>query len=221
MTARADKAAVPAPPILADAPEEVIAAFRALAPKMRKFALALPLANTQIDAAVSVGYAKITAKKNAASMAANPNVRVVVDWCCNRALQNSALEIERLKRELATICYSDPRELFNEKGELRNLSELPEGVARSVAGVEFGKSLKITLWDKNSAINTAFKLMDAFPRKDKNPLGLLGTVGVVVVPSRGQYQHPERPVITGEAARVKRVEPPKPSGKTFKVTKQG
>lgn len=221
MTETADKATASEPPILADAPAEVIEAFRALTPKMRKFALALPLTNTQVAAALQAGYKEITAKKNAATFAAQPNVRMVVDWCCNRAIQNTALEVERLKRELALICFSDVGALFNEKGELLPMGEVPEDARRAISGMEFGKSVKISMVDKKGAIDSALKLIDAFPRKDKNPLGPLGIVGVVIVPSRGQYQHPERPAITGEASKVQRMEPPKPSGKTFRVTKQG
>lgn len=45
--------------------------------------------------------------------------------------------IPRILQELMCIAFFDPKELFDENGTPRPLSEIPEGVRRCIAGIEF------------------------------------------------------------------------------------
>lgn len=45
--------------------------------------------------------------------------------------------IPRILQELMHIAFFDPKELFDENGNPRPLSEIPEGVRRCIAGIEF------------------------------------------------------------------------------------
>lgn len=211
--------------MLANAPADVIDAFKALPPMMRAFALALPVSPSQQAAALAAGYAKTTARKKAHDMAADPKVRKIVDWCCGQAVQRTVLDIERLHEEIAAIAFSDPRKLFDEKGNVRNMHDLDDLTAKAVSGFEFadgpnGFKQKVTLWDKLSAIEKALKLLNAYPeKKEQAPSAMI--VGVVVVPEKGLYKHPERQAIEGVATKVTRTDPHQSKGKAFKVTSAG
>ena len=192
---------MPAP--LADAPEEVVKAWQALNPKQRAFAQALPGAKTQHEAAVAAGYSKSTARKLAYRMAENPKIRTIVDWCTRNALKATVLDLERLQQEIAAIAFSDPRKLFNENGTLKNLSTLDDATASAISGFEFADGevtkRKVTMWNKLDAIEKALKLLDAYPEPKKDNTPPAHTfVGVIVVPEKGQYRHPERPVFEGD-----------------------
>src|SRR5690606_25355033 len=107
------------------------------------------------------------------------------------------------------------RALFEANGALKNLSTLDEATARTVASIELGDKVKITLWDKLGAIEKALKLLNAYPdRKQDAPAPTV--VGVVIVPAKGGYQHPQPPAAAIEG-QAKHVAPPALGGKTFKV----
>lgn len=212
------------PTQIANAPQDVVDAYRALPEKRRAFALNLPGARTLEAAALAAGYTANVANKNAGRIAGDPRVRKVADWLAGQALQAKVLDIDRLQREICAIAHADPRKLFDEKGKLKNMFELDDDIAKAVSGFEFAEGVvskqKVTMHSKLDAIEKALKLLAAYPREpEKGPTTTI--VGVVVVPARGGYKHPEKPAITGQAQRVERVAPPQPSGKQFKVTRQG
>lgn len=154
---------------------------------------------------------------NASRLLAKPKVQAYLAVRKKALVQRTELSIERCMQEIEAIAFSDPRQLFDELGALKNLNDIPDGIARAVSGFELGDKVKITLWDKLGAIEKALKLLNAYPeRKQVAPSQTI--VGVVIIPQKGGYQHPERPVAAIEG-KAKRVSAPKPSGKTFKVAK--
>jgi len=207
------------PERLADAPPEILAAYKALNGKQRVFALELPTAKSKADAARVAGYTAATANAKAHDMAKEPHVAAIVDWCMQKVIGSSLLTIERLKQELECIAYSDPRKLRSEKGGLLDLEDMDEGTARAISGFEVSdKGIKVNLWNKLAAIDTALKLLSAFPeKKQQAPSAMI--VGVVVVPEKGQYRHPQREAIEGTLGSPQRVDGARPAGKTFRVTK--
>lgn len=210
------------PANFADAPDEVVKAWNSLNGNQRKFALALPLCRTMEEAALQAGYAKATARKLASTMAKKPAIKTITDWCARQAIKASVLNLDRLQEEIAAIAHADPRQLFNENGTLKNLAEIDANTARAISGFEFADGevtkRKITLWNKLDAIEKALKLLNAYPEQKKDNTPPAATiVGVIVVPEKGQYRHPERPVLEGVAAEIQRTEPA-PAGKPFKLT---
>lgn len=163
----------------------------------------------------ATGQARYT---GAARLLQNPKVQAFLTARKQSLVQNSGLSLERLTRELEHICFSDPRDLFQENGALKNLATLPEGVARAVSGVELGDKVKVTLWDKLGAIEKALKLLNAYPDK-KQDVPSHTIVGVVIVPAKGSIAAPQqsRAAIDSTAQRVEKVPPVPPKAKTFKV----
>ena len=107
--------------------------------------------------------------------------------------ENAGLTVEKTLREVARIVHSDPRRLFDTKGRLLPISELPAEVAASVASMEVVTSrvpgsdpvkveytTKIKLWDKNSAIDKAMKHLGLF--KEDNKQGAPSVVIIAATP---------------------------------------
>jgi phage terminase small subunit len=92
------------------------------------------------------------------------------------------IDPDRVLRETAGIAYSDLRELFDEKGALRPLKDLPANVAASIASVEVVRQNltpdddaqewvhKVKLWDKTKALDMLMRHLALY--KDQLKLGL-------------------------------------------------
>lgn len=204
-------------PRLAGAPREVVEAFMRLRGNQRAFALELPLAKSQVDAAVKAGYTQKTALKSASLFAAMPDVRIVTDYLSSSAIERAGITLEKCLRELAKVAFGDPSGFFGETGELLPPQDWPQGSAALITeiqqvdmlddGVKVGTINKIKFADKHAALRTALQLIDAFPEKKKK-VEINKRVGVVVVPAKASAVA-EGHVIDGQAQRL---EQPQRSG---------
>lgn len=188
--------------VLAGAPAQVIEAYKRLGGKLKAFALALPMAGSQTEAALKAGYAEKTAKANASQFAANPDVRIVHDYLVGSVVRTAEITFERCMAELAKLAFGDPAALFGEDGALLPPHEWPKDAGAMIAEVQqidlyagvgdarekIGVTNKIKFADKHAALRTALQLIDAFPDKKKK-VEHTHRVGVVVVPAKtGQGQ---------------------------------
>ena len=104
------------------------------------------------------------------------------------------LSAERWAAELACIAHFDPRELYDAAGNLIPLHLLPEHVRRAIASVEpvADGSVKVKMWDKNTALANIGKHLGLFERgnmRKSEPIHVTVTlVGKVNGPA--QYQTP-------------------------------
>jgi phage terminase small subunit len=90
------------------------------------------------------------------------------------AEKTTILTVEQTRTELARVCFSDVRKLFNPDGSLKKISELDADTAAAVAsfevdGVEVGdkvvrRTIKVKLWDKNAALEMAIKHLGLYER---------------------------------------------------------
>lgn len=79
------------------------------------------------------------------------------------------IDPDRALREAARLAYSDIRQLFDERGNLKPVKDWPDGLASAVASVEVVKKnltagdgqtddvIKLRLWDKPKNIELLFK----------------------------------------------------------------
>ena len=183
---------------LSSAPEPVIAAYRRLSAKQSAFALAIPTAPSLVQAALSAGYSAKAAKAQSSKLAQHPDVKTVADWLVGTGLAVAQLTIEGTMRELAALVHADPTQLFDpDTGALKPPSAWPEGAGKFISSVDVadlfegsgderskvGEVHKLKFADKLGAINTALKLLNAFPEK-KKAVTHTHRVGVVVVPAK-------------------------------------
>ncbi len=207
------------PATLADAPDDIKAAYLRMTPKQRLLSLELPKHQSIADACVAAGYSKKSSRTGCGALAGHADVQLVAGWLVNTVLKDGCLELDRLMKEIEHIAFSDARQLFTADGAVKKMNELPESMARAISGYEIdGKGkIKITFWDKNAAIEKGLKLRNGYPdpKKDDGPKEMI--VGVVVVPQKAPAQViPER-MIQGESTRVQRVQPVQPKSTTFRV----
>lgn len=213
------------------APEAVRLAYQRLTPKRAAFALAIPTAPSLVQAAVTAGYTEKAAKAQSSGLAQHPDVRVVVDWLTGTTLAAAQLTVEGVMRELAALVFADPGQLFDpETGSLKPPSDWPDGAAKFITAVDVadllegsgadrtkvGEIHKFKFADKLGAINTALKLLNAFPEKRK-AVEHTHRVGVVIVPAK---QSREGTDLAAAAVALPLVSPP-PSvpGDHFSLTK--
>lgn len=219
---------LPASEPLAKAPAEVIAAYQRLTPKQAAFALALPTATSATQAGIAAGYTAKYSDSKAAALARHPDVVAVVDWLVSSSLTAVQLTIENVMGILRDVVFSDPRQLFDPStGALLPPDQWPAGASSSIAAVDVadifegvgparekvGEVHKLKFVDKMAAINTALKLLDAFPEKKKK-VEHTHRIGVVVVPAK----HGQRVPIEASAIAVPMDQPAKPSA-PLKLTK--
>lgn len=193
------------------APEAVRAAYQRLTPKRAAFALAIPTAPSLVQAAVAAGYTEKAAKAQSSGLAQHPDVKAVVDWLTGTTLAAAQLTVEGVMRELAALVFADPSQLFDpESGALKSPSAWPEAAGKFITAVDVadlfegsgddrtkvGEIHKFKFADKLGAINTALKLLNAFPEKRK-AVEHTHRVGVVVVPAKQPWGEAASGVVAG------------------------
>ena len=87
------------------------------------------------------------------------------------------LDIERVRTELARVCFSNIRAIFNEDGSVKPVHELDDD---TIAGIELyevneslvdgavvGRTIRIKFWDKNTALGIAARHLGMFEKDNK------------------------------------------------------
>jgi phage terminase small subunit len=162
------------------APDNVRDAYDRLKPMLRAFALALPHAKTQADAARAAGYSDKTARSKAASYAALPDVVTIVQYLTGASEHDHTGKVlvaakdscDRIAQELECIAYTDPIHIMDDNDNVLPIRQWPEHMRRAVASVEvfeeyegvgkdrvnIGRTKKVRFWDKIAANNSLAKL---------------------------------------------------------------
>jgi phage terminase small subunit len=149
-----------------------------LTPKQEAFALAYSRLMNASDAYREVYNVKRSTSKSINEMASrllkNVKVASMIAEIRATAEHTTMLTVERTRAELARVCFSDVRKLFNPDGSLKKVSELDADTAAAVASfevdeVEVGdkvvrRTIKVKLWDKNAALEMAIKHLGLYER---------------------------------------------------------
>lgn len=127
---------------LKSAPKSVLEAYARLTSKRRAFALALPLANSQKEAARLAGYSVTAADKQAHILATDKDVRTVVDYLIGAQVEAAKDSVDRMIEELCSAALADPRTLYDDKSCLLPMKDWPDDIARAVSGIESYESYR-------------------------------------------------------------------------------
>lgn len=123
-----------------------------------------------LQAALRAGYTPQSAKKNSTRLLTNPLIKDFIAKKQAEIAQKIDLNAQTVLKELLAIATSDLRKAFNDDGSLKDMKDIPDDVAKALAGididelydmeyeggkakkVEVGRTKKIKLWDKNKAL---------------------------------------------------------------------
>ena len=141
-----------------------------LNPKQQRFVAEYLKDLNATQAAIRAGYSAKTARVQGPRLLQNAAVSESVAAGQAKKLGKLELDAESVLGELLRIAKVDIAQAFEEDGNLRKLSEIPEDVRRAVAGIEIddrweGKGedatrytvKKLKFWDKTRALELLAK----------------------------------------------------------------
>jgi phage terminase small subunit len=132
-----------------------------LNPQQRLFALEYLIDLNASAAAVRAGYAPGSASSHASALLKMPEVQDLIRDALKKREKKLELTAERVLEELMKLGFSDIRKVFDETGQLMNLSQLDDSTAAAVSGVkvktrtrddETETENEIKLWDKPKSL---------------------------------------------------------------------
>lgn len=128
-------------------------------------------------AALAVGFSPKTAASQGSRLLKDVEVQRLLKERRASLIQKMELTTERTLREIARMAYSDPRKFYNADGTLKQIHELDDDTAATVASIELdeikadgvviGITRKIKQWDKNAALEKAMKHLGQYEADNK------------------------------------------------------
>lgn len=88
------------------------------------------------QAAIRAGYAKNSAKVQASRLLTNDNLVALIQKAMDKRSQRTEITQDNVLREIALTAFGDVRSLFDEKGNLKRITELDEAAAKAVGSFE-------------------------------------------------------------------------------------
>lgn len=130
------------------------------------------------QAAITAGYSPHTARVTGSALLTEPDIAEALALRAEEVQAISGLTVERTLREIARLCYIDPRRLYRENGTLKDPSEWDDDLAATISNIEVfeeyegygqdrklvGYTKKVKFWDKNAALEKAMKHLGMFER---------------------------------------------------------
>ncbi|MGB5834806.1 MAG: terminase small subunit, partial [Thiohalocapsa sp.] len=130
------------------------------------------------QAAIRAGYSPRTAEVYAWQLLQKPLVQTAVNDAVARRSTRTQIKADDVLREIARLAFSDIRGLFDEKGNLKPIHELPDDataalssfdvVTRRIPGGEAAEVeyvAKVKLWDKRGSLELLGKHLKLFTDK--------------------------------------------------------
>lgn len=114
-------------------------------------------------AAIAAGYSKNSAASIASETLRKPNVKQAIAALDRAAFKKVRRSVEATLEEIACLAHSNIKQLLNDDGTLKAVSEWPNDAARAVAGIEviemrdkdgalIGHTKKLKFHDKSGAL---------------------------------------------------------------------
>lgn len=159
-----------------------------LSPKQEMFCREYLIDLNATQAAIRAGYSPKTAGVQAEALLKKPDIGKYVDELKKARAVKVQVNSEDVLRELVKLANSDVREVFNEDGSLKPMSEWPDVIARCVSSVEveelfemqpkdggrgmekvqIGWTKKVKFWDKTKALDMLGRHLKLFSGDDTN-----------------------------------------------------
>ena len=166
-----------------------------LTKQQEKFACELGSGKSQADAYRAAYPSSLKWKPEAvwvaaSRLAAHATVALRVAEIQQLLADETVMDRAAILKEIARLALFDPRNVVNDKGQVKTLDELDRRTAAGVASYEIDEygRVKYKFWDKNSALEKAAKHLGLFEQDNKQKVDPLvavlaklngNTVGVV------------------------------------------
>lgn len=107
-----------------------------LSDKEQAFCRAYVISFNQAKAARKAGYSKDSAKEQGYRMSTKAHIKAFVSYLMEFIITDDEISAKRTLREYAKVAYFDPRDLYDEDGNLIPPNELPDDVAAAIIGID-------------------------------------------------------------------------------------
>ena len=104
--------------------------------QQRKFCVEYVKDFNGTQAAIRAGYSDNNADAIASRLLRNVKVSAFVQELTDAAEAAAGITHERILREYARLAFSDPRQLYDESGRLKEIKDLDADTAASIAGMD-------------------------------------------------------------------------------------
>ena len=149
-------------------------------------------------AALASGYSEKNAKISASALLTNPNVSGFIKELKKDLSLQIGINAADIAREYAQIGFSDIRKVFDDKGNLINVTDIEDNAAANISSVEIfeefegkgnerifiGNTKKVKFYDKVAALDKLARMIGAdgvTKVASTDPLGLPTTTKVEIV----------------------------------------
>jgi len=127
-------------------------AMSALTLKHRRFVAEYLKDQNASQAAIRAGYSKKNANVNGPRLLATAGIAEEIEARMRRIEREAEITVELVRKALFTMATADIREAFNADGTLKPIHEIPDPVAKAIAGIEVddrqGDLKKVRLVDR-------------------------------------------------------------------------
>lgn len=141
------------------------------------------------DAAIAAGYSAKTASVSGSRALSRANVKAYVDYLKANLAEHIGISAFQIAEQLKAIGFVNLQDMFDDKGNVRNIKELPKEVAAALSSFEIGvdpetgeRSIKVKANDKLSALRDLVKLLGY---KEVEKVAQVNSKGEDVAPTAG------------------------------------
>lgn len=134
------------------------------------------------QAAITAGYAEASARVQGSRLLIQDNITRRLNELKEKRSERAAIDANTVILELLNIARVDIAQIYDEKGKLKPIHEIPENVRRAISGIEtveniddgelIGETKKIRFWDKNRALELLGKHLELFTDKIRHEMDL-------------------------------------------------
>lgn len=112
---------------------------RALTTRQRRFAEHYAMSGNGAESARLAGYAYKIARISAQEVLSNPNVVALVDELRKERLEQLGVRPDRVLEELSASAFVDPKDVFDEDGDLLPVRRMPKVTRRAIKKIRIRK----------------------------------------------------------------------------------
>jgi terminase small subunit len=120
------------------------------------------------QAAIRAGYSKKTANVIASELLAKPNIQSAIQEEMKKRAERTEITADKVLKEFAKLAFFDPRKLFDDKGNPKDITELDDDTAAALAGLDvvqdFDPDTGVTSYTKKYKLASKQAALDSLGR---------------------------------------------------------